>query len=116
MSTAAPFFCVVSRGSSERTIEAEWPDGTAEIVETFADCFEALRWSGTQCAAWIDQRLTVKEGPSFAAVGFPAKDSRRDIAKRIFDALCAKYPEKCMSSEHFGPRSGNLREYLAHLV
>ena len=62
MSTAAPFFCVVSRGSSERTIEAEWPDGTAEIVETFADCFEALRWSVTQCAGWIDQRLTVKEG------------------------------------------------------
>src|SRR5262249_40004834 len=22
----------------------------------------------------------------------------------------------CMSSEHFGPRAGNLREYLAHLV
>jgi hypothetical protein len=23
---------------------------------------------------------------------------------------------ECMSSEHFGPRAGNLREYLAHLV
>src|SRR5262249_6083243 len=23
---------------------------------------------------------------------------------------------QCMSSEHFGPRAGNLREYLAHLV
>ena len=22
----------------------------------------------------------------------------------------------CMSSEHFGPRAGNLREYLAHLI
>ena len=25
-------------------------------------------------------------------------------------------PRECMSSEHFGPRAGNLREYLAHLV
>ena len=40
--TGEPFFCVVLRVNREWTIEAEWPDGTTEIVETFADYFEAL--------------------------------------------------------------------------
>ena len=36
-----------------------------------------------------------------------------DVA-RALNNLAAVY--QCMSSEHFGPGSGNLREYLAHLV
>jgi hypothetical protein len=35
-------------------------------------------------------------------------------AERIKYAI--RLPANCMSSEHFGPRAGNLREYLAHLV
>ena len=44
MNAAEPFFCVVSRGNSNWTIEAKWPDDSIEIVESFADYFEALRW------------------------------------------------------------------------
>ena len=58
--TGEPFFCVVLCGNREWTIEAEWPDGTTEIVETFADYFEALRWLSTQSKAWIEQRVTIK--------------------------------------------------------
>ncbi len=43
---------------------------------------------------------------------FELKD-RTSLSKiRIF----ATKEIPCMSSEHFGPGSGNLREYLAHLV
>jgi hypothetical protein len=61
MSPAEPFFCVVLLCGNQWTIEAKWPDDTTEIVETFADYFEALRWLSTQSAAWIDQRTTIKE-------------------------------------------------------
>jgi hypothetical protein len=61
MNAAEPFFCVVSRGNSNWTIEAKWPDDSIEIVESFADYFEALRWLSTQSAAWINQRVAVKD-------------------------------------------------------
>ena len=61
MSAAEPFFCVVRCSESKWTVEAKWPDDSTEIVETFADYFEALRWLNTHCAVWIDQRMTVKE-------------------------------------------------------
>jgi len=61
MSAAEPFLCVVRRGESQWTLEAKWPDDSTEIVETFADYFEALRWLSTQCTVWIDERVTVKE-------------------------------------------------------
>jgi len=41
--------------------KAKWPDDSTEIVETFAEYFEALRWLSTQCTVWIDERMTVKE-------------------------------------------------------
>jgi hypothetical protein len=43
----------------------------------------------------------------------------RDLseANRLKHPYVAAFKERiCMSSEHFGPRVGNLREYLAHLV
>ena len=43
MSAAEPFLCVVRRSESKWTVEAKWPDDSTEIVETFADYFEALR-------------------------------------------------------------------------
>jgi hypothetical protein len=61
MSAAEPFLCVMRRGESKWTVEAIWPDDSTEIVETFADYFEALQWLSTQCAVWIDQRMTIKE-------------------------------------------------------
>jgi hypothetical protein len=51
----------VLRDGARWTIEAEWADGTIEIVETFADYFEALRWLSTQASAWIEQRIVVKD-------------------------------------------------------
>ena len=42
-------------------MEAKWPDGSTEVVETFADYFEALRWLSMQCTSWLDQRMAVKE-------------------------------------------------------
>jgi len=30
----------------------------------------------------------------------PAEDGRRDIAKRVFEALCAKFPEKYIALVH----------------
>ena len=61
MSVGEPFFCVVMRDRARWTIEAKWPDGTMEVVETFTHYFEALRWLSTQTSAWIEQRLTVND-------------------------------------------------------
>jgi len=63
VSAAEPFFCVaLRRGDGKWTIEAKWPDdSTTEVVETFCDYFDALRWLSTQASAWIEQRTTIKE-------------------------------------------------------
>ena len=45
MGAVDPFFCVaLRRGDGKWIIEAKWPDDATEIVETFDDYFEALRW------------------------------------------------------------------------
>ena len=45
VSVAEPFFCVaLRRDDGKWIIEAKWPDGSTELVETFDDYFEALRW------------------------------------------------------------------------
>ena len=62
MSAAEPFFCVaLRRVDGKWIIQAKWPDDSTEIVETFADYFEALRWLSTQSKVWIEQRLTVRD-------------------------------------------------------
>jgi hypothetical protein len=61
MNAAEPFFCVVRCNESKWTVEARWPDDQTEIVETFADYFEALRWLNSQSTDWLDHRMTVKE-------------------------------------------------------
>jgi len=60
MEAGDPFFCVV-RGKREWIVEARWPGGLTEIVEIFADYFEALQWLSTQSTVWLEQRMTVKE-------------------------------------------------------
>jgi hypothetical protein len=57
MSAADPFFCVVMHHQRKWTIEATWPDKSVELVETFADYFEALRWLGQEASAWVEKRL-----------------------------------------------------------
>ena len=62
MSAPEPFFCVaLRRGDGKWIIEAKWPDDTTEIVETFVDYFEALRWLGAESSTWTEQRLTPKK-------------------------------------------------------
>jgi hypothetical protein len=59
MSALEPFFCVVRGSDREWTVEARWPDGLTEIVEIFADYFEALQWFSPQST--FEQRMTIKE-------------------------------------------------------
>jgi hypothetical protein len=61
MSTTEPFFCVVRSSAIEWIIEARWPDDSTEIVETFEEYLEALKWLSTQSTAWIDQRMRLKD-------------------------------------------------------
>jgi hypothetical protein len=52
-----PIFCVVLKDGEHWQVEAEWPDGTIEAVETFKAGVEALNWVKTQSAAWVAQRV-----------------------------------------------------------
>jgi hypothetical protein len=61
MSAAEPFFCVVMHHERKWTIEATWPDKSVEVVETFADYFEALRWVGLEASAWVEKRLALQQ-------------------------------------------------------
>jgi hypothetical protein len=62
VSAAEPFFCVaLRRGDGKWIIEAKWPDVSIEIVETFDDYFEALRWLSTESSAWAEKRTTPKK-------------------------------------------------------
>ena len=53
---AKPIFNVVLRDGDHWTVEAEWPDGTIEQVETFKAYFDALHWMNTQSDAWLRER------------------------------------------------------------
>jgi hypothetical protein len=52
-----PIFCVVLGDGERWIVEAEWPDGTIEQVDTFKACFDALNWVSTQSAAWLQERV-----------------------------------------------------------
>jgi len=55
LSAADPFFCVVLRDAW--AVEAEWPDGSIELVETFGDYFDALNWLTNKAVDWVQQRM-----------------------------------------------------------
>ena len=58
MRSAEPFFCVVlHRGDGKWVIEAEWPDGSIEPVDTFSDYCDALNWIRNQAGAWTERRI-----------------------------------------------------------
>jgi hypothetical protein len=42
-------------------IEAKWPDNSLEIVKTFDDYLEALKWLSADSSAWTEQRLSQKK-------------------------------------------------------
>ena len=63
MSAAEPFFCVaLRRDDGKWIIEAKWPDDSIEIVETFDDYFEALRWLSTEFVGMGRETNNSEEG------------------------------------------------------
>jgi hypothetical protein len=53
---AKPIFCVVLGDARYWSVEAEWPDGTIEQVETFKHYLEAINWLSTDSEAWVSAR------------------------------------------------------------
>jgi hypothetical protein len=51
-----PIFCVVLSEGTQWSLEAEWPDGTIEQVNTFKAHAEAVDWLTTRSAAWLECR------------------------------------------------------------
>jgi hypothetical protein len=47
-----PFFHVTLSDSDQWLVEAEWPDGTLEAVNTFNDHASAVNWINTQSETW----------------------------------------------------------------
>jgi hypothetical protein len=56
-----PIFCVVLREGELWQVEAEWPDGTIEVIDKFKAHFEALHWITTLSAAWIEERAPMTQ-------------------------------------------------------
>jgi hypothetical protein len=57
MVSRTPIFCVVLKDGELWQVEAEWPDGTIELIDKFKAHFEALHWVTTCSAAWIEERI-----------------------------------------------------------
>ena len=53
-----PFFCVVLNDGEKLSVEAEWPDGTIEQVDTFKGHFDAVNWVTSQSQTWLSERET----------------------------------------------------------
>jgi hypothetical protein len=55
--TQMPFLCVVLCEGKQWTVEAEWPDGTIEQIDTFRHHFEATDWISNQSKKWLQMRV-----------------------------------------------------------
>ena len=51
-----PIFFVIKHADDDWTVEAEWPDGTIETVETFEAELKALNWLSWQSGMWLKGR------------------------------------------------------------
>ena len=60
MAAQSTFFCVVLKDGEHWQIEAEWPDGTIELVHEFKAYFGALNWVKTQSAERVARRLGIR--------------------------------------------------------
>ena len=56
MGPIKPIFCLVLGNGQRWSVEAEWPDGTIEQVNTFKGYFEAASWLQTQSECWLRER------------------------------------------------------------
>jgi hypothetical protein len=57
MELIKPIFCLVLSDGQRWSVEAEWPDGTIEQINTFKEYFEASSWLLTQSGSWLQERL-----------------------------------------------------------
>ena len=53
---AKPIFCIVLADDDRWAVEAEWPDGTIERVDTFETYFDAMNWITTRSDEWVRGR------------------------------------------------------------
>jgi hypothetical protein len=53
-----PLFCVVQLADEQWTVEAEWPDGTIEEIDTFKNHSDAVDWVSTRSERWLEERGT----------------------------------------------------------
>jgi hypothetical protein len=51
-----PIFCLVLADSDQWSVEAEWGDGTIELVDSFKTHSEAAIWLSTQSQTWLERR------------------------------------------------------------
>jgi hypothetical protein len=57
MALIKPIFCLVLSDDQRWSVEAEWPDGTIERVNTFKGHLEAASWLKTQSESWLRERF-----------------------------------------------------------
>ena len=53
-----PVFCVVLTDGPQWSVEAEWPDGTIEHVDTFKGHSDAVKWVSTRSETWLRERAS----------------------------------------------------------
>jgi hypothetical protein len=52
-----PIFCIVLGDGERWSVEAEWPDGTIERIDTFNAHLDAVHWVNTLSKAWLQDRV-----------------------------------------------------------
>ncbi len=53
---AKPVFNIVQSNDDRWCVEAEWPDGTIERIDTFEAHLEAVNWVTTVSHEWLRER------------------------------------------------------------
>jgi hypothetical protein len=56
-----PILHVILIDRDQWAVEAEWPDGTLERINTFNDRSSATDWISTQAEAWLEARNFINE-------------------------------------------------------
>ena len=67
--TQKPILQVILGDGDQWAVEAEWPDGTLERINTFNNHSSATGWISTQSEAWLEVRTSsVMNRPTKAGV------------------------------------------------
>ena len=71
--TQKPILHIILSDLDQWAVEAEWPDGTLEHVNTFNDHSSATGWISTQSEASLEARTILGEWSTNTASGSTAK-------------------------------------------